>query len=78
MLPLPRYQLKLTVSVRELAKAVEPHVKQEDEGKYRCKTCNKLFKANAFVQKHIATKHGELVKSLDEVRLNDSCYLFIG
>jgi hypothetical protein len=54
----------------ELRKSVEPYVKQEDEGKYRCKTCQKLFKATAFVEKHIANKHPELVKSLDEVRLH--------
>ncbi|KDQ07761.1 hypothetical protein BOTBODRAFT_139690 [Botryobasidium botryosum FD-172 SS1] len=51
----------------ELAKAVEPHVKQEDEGKFRCKTCNKLFKATTFVEKHIANKHPELVKQLDDL-----------
>jgi hypothetical protein len=46
---------------------VEPYLKQEDEGKFRCKTCQKLFKATSFVEKHIANKHPELVKSLDEV-----------
>jgi len=52
---------------RELSKAVEPYLKQEDEGKFRCKTCQKLFKATAFVEKHIANKHPELVKSLEDV-----------
>ncbi|KAF7331679.1 hypothetical protein MKEN_00047600 [Mycena kentingensis (nom. inval.)] len=51
----------------ELAKAVEQFVKQEDEGKFRCKTCQKLFKATAFVEKHVANKHPEHVKSLDEL-----------
>ncbi|KAI0047290.1 hypothetical protein FA95DRAFT_1559257 [Auriscalpium vulgare] len=51
----------------ELTKAVEPYVKQEDEGKFRCKTCQKLFKATSFVEKHIANKHSELVKQLDEI-----------
>ncbi|TFK43085.1 hypothetical protein BDQ12DRAFT_674366 [Crucibulum laeve] len=51
----------------ELSKTVEPHIKQEDEGKFRCKTCQKLFKATSFVEKHIANKHSELVKSLDEL-----------
>ncbi|KAH9483110.1 Serrate RNA effector molecule-like protein [Psilocybe cubensis] len=51
----------------ELSKAVEPFLKQEDEGKFRCKTCQKLFKATSFVEKHIANKHPELVKSLDEI-----------
>ena len=52
---------------RELAKVAEPFVKQEDEGKFRCKTCQKLFKATSFVEKHIANKHPELVKALDDV-----------
>jgi hypothetical protein len=52
---------------RELAKVAEPFVKQEDEGKFRCKTCQKLFKATSFVEKHIANKHSELVKPLDDV-----------
>jgi serrate RNA effector molecule len=57
----------LTALDRELPKAVEPHIKQEDEGKYRCRTCNKLFKASSFVEKHIANKHPELVMQLEEV-----------
>ncbi|KIL00472.1 hypothetical protein PAXRUDRAFT_821670 [Paxillus rubicundulus Ve08.2h10] len=51
----------------ELSKSVEPFIKQEDEGRFRCKTCQKLFKATSFVEKHIANKHSELVKQLDEV-----------
>lgn len=60
------------VDNRELTKAVEPYIKQEDEGKFRCKTCQKLFKATSFVEKHIANKHPELVKQLDEVQLSSS------
>lgn len=52
----------------ELSKALEPHVKQEDEGKYRCRNCQKLFKASSFVEKHIANKHPELIKSLDDLQ----------
>ena len=52
---------------RELSKAVEPYIKQEDEGKFRCKTCQKLFKATSFVEKHIANKHPDHVKHLEEV-----------
>lgn len=51
----------------ELSKACEQHIKQEDEGKFRCKTCQKLFKATSFVEKHIANKHGELVKHLEDI-----------
>ena len=53
---------------RELSKECEQHIKQEDEGKFRCKTCQKLFKATSFVEKHIANKHSDLVKNLEEVR----------
>ncbi|KAF7776437.1 hypothetical protein Agabi119p4_4830 [Agaricus bisporus var. burnettii] len=51
----------------ELSKAAEPHIKQEDEGKFRCKTCQKLFRATPFVEKHIANKHPELVKHLEDL-----------
>lgn len=51
----------------ELSKAIEPFIKQEDEGKFRCKTCQKLFKATSFVEKHIANKHPELVKPLEDI-----------
>ena len=56
---------------RELPKAVEPHIKQEDEGKFRCRTCNKLFKASSFVEKHVANKHPELVGQLEEVSISE-------
>jgi hypothetical protein len=45
-------------------------VKEEDEGKYRCRECNKLFSAQKFVVKHIATKHASIVgDKLDDVKL---------
>jgi hypothetical protein len=54
---------------RELSKVVEQYIKQEDEGRFRCKTCQKLFKATSFVEKHIANKHPELVRSLEDVNI---------
>ncbi|KAJ7667573.1 hypothetical protein DFH06DRAFT_1280528 [Mycena polygramma] len=54
----------------ELTKAVEPHMKQEDEGKFRCKTCQKLFKATSFVEKHIANKHPELIPYFNNFALD--------
>ena len=57
---------------RELSRACEQFIKQEDEGKFRCKTCQKLFKATSFVEKHISNKHPELVKHLEEVRYSFS------
>lgn len=57
---------------RELSKSCEPHLKREDEGKFRCSVCTKLFKAESFVEKHIANKHPELVTNLAEVSLGGS------
>ncbi|KDQ65023.1 hypothetical protein JAAARDRAFT_117492 [Jaapia argillacea MUCL 33604] len=51
----------------ELSRTAESFIKQEDEGKFRCKTCQKLFKATSFVEKHILNKHPELVKHLEEI-----------
>ena len=39
-------------------------------GKFRCKTCQKLFKATSFVEKHIANKHPDFVKHLQDVSNN--------
>ncbi|KAJ3009957.1 hypothetical protein HKX48_007656 [Thoreauomyces humboldtii] len=44
----------------ELEKALHKHVKKEAEGKYRCIECQKLFKGEEFVKKHIRSKHNEL------------------
>lgn len=52
-------------------------MKQEDEGKFRCKTCQKLFKATSFVEKHIANKHPELVKHLEEVSIPSNLFPYI-
>jgi len=52
---------------RELVLAAEPYVRQEGEGKYRCKHCQKLFIASSFVEKHVANKHPELLKHIDDV-----------
>jgi ribosomal protein L37AE/L43A len=46
-------------------------VKQEDENKWRCTECKKLFKAGSFVEKHVINKHPEHCKGrLDEVCLH--------
>lgn len=50
-----------------LARAVDPFIKQEDEGKFRCRMCLKLFKATPFVEKHIANKHPESIKEVEDV-----------
>jgi hypothetical protein len=51
----------------EITRVTLPHIKQEAEGKFRCKACNKLFKGPDFLKKHIPAKHPDLVKDLDNV-----------
>ncbi|KAJ2780972.1 hypothetical protein GGI15_003359 [Coemansia interrupta] len=46
---------------RETDKELDKHIKQLDEGRYRCLLCTKLFKGDAFVRKHIRNKHPEAV-----------------
>ncbi|KAM0745655.1 hypothetical protein T439DRAFT_330469 [Meredithblackwellia eburnea MCA 4105] len=46
-----------------------PEIKQEEEGKFRCKKCSKLFSALKFIEKHIASKHPEVLgDSLENVK----------
>ncbi|KAG8981608.1 hypothetical protein FRB90_007135, partial [Tulasnella sp. 427] len=52
---------------KETKRLCEPHIKREDEGKFRCIDCTKLFKAEAFVEKHITNKHSEVTQSLDDL-----------
>lgn len=58
---------RIAAPFRELKKLCEPHIKREDEGKFRCSSCSKLFKAEAFVEKHIANKHPEITRDVDDV-----------
>lgn len=54
----------------EAKRLTAPHIKQEEADKYRCKLCQKLFRAPEFVMKHVTSKHPEVVKEkLDEVSL---------
>lgn len=59
------------VGGKPVAEAVEEEVqrcmKQEDEGKYRCKVggCIKLFKAEEFWRKHLEKKHSEWLQVLE-------------
>ncbi|KAJ2665787.1 hypothetical protein IW148_001546 [Coemansia sp. RSA 1199] len=46
---------------RETDNMLSEHVKQLDEGRFRCTLCAKLFKGDAFVRKHIRNKHPEVV-----------------
>jgi hypothetical protein len=48
------------------------YVKKESETKHRCVECQKLFKGDEYVKKHLKIKHPELVKSIttDTVMFN--------
>jgi hypothetical protein len=39
------------LSPKCLYRLLAPHIKQEEEGKFRCKECSKLFSARKFVEK---------------------------
>lgn len=43
-------------------------IKKEEESKYRCLECTKLFRAPSFIEKHILNKHSNLI---DLKKLND-------
>ncbi|POY74157.1 hypothetical protein BMF94_2969 [Rhodotorula taiwanensis] len=60
----------------EQYRLLAPHVKQEEEGKFRCKECNKLFSARKFVEKHLGLKHPEVLGTrLDEVAVYNNYVL---
>jgi hypothetical protein len=44
----------------ETEKTISLYVRKETEGKYRCVECQKLFRGEDFVRKHIRSKHPEL------------------
>ncbi|KAG8820997.1 hypothetical protein FRC19_008315 [Serendipita sp. 401] len=51
----------------ERSRVTSAHFQREEEGKWRCQICKKLFKATEFVEKHIVNKHAEEVKAqMDE------------
>lgn len=44
-------------------------IKHEEETKFRCRECLKLFSALKFIEKHLSTKHPEVLgNTIDEVR----------
>lgn len=63
---------------RELTRLCKDHIQVEDDNKFRCKSCKKLFKAAPFVEKHIMNKHSEVIGDrLEQVRLPNTvkCYI---
>ncbi|KAJ1653516.1 hypothetical protein IWQ61_006372 [Dispira simplex] len=46
---------------KEVEGQAQEHIERIEEGKYRCKLCNKLFKGETYVVKHIRNKHPDSV-----------------
>ncbi len=42
------------------------YVKKESDTKYRCVECQKLFKGDDYVKKHLKSKHAELTKTITQ------------
>lgn len=60
----------------EQYRLLAPHIKQEEEGKFRCKECSKLFSARKFVEKHLGLKHPDVLGNrLDEVAIYNNYVL---
>ncbi|KAJ3349540.1 hypothetical protein HDU91_006371 [Kappamyces sp. JEL0680] len=68
----PYWLAKLSVSSRiapvpvqdaeiQTNKELSLYIRKEDETKFRCTECQKLFRGDDFVRKHIKTKHPHLV-----------------
>lgn len=47
-------------------------ITKEDDAKYRCELCGKMFKAQLFVEKHMYNKHPETLQDI-ETRVSSSC-----
>ncbi|CAH7670282.1 hypothetical protein BY996DRAFT_4581806 [Phakopsora pachyrhizi] len=45
----------------EVHRLCQSQITDEGAGKFRCKNCSKLFKAMNFIEKHIISKHGEVL-----------------
>lgn len=54
----------------EIHRLCQPQITDEGAGKFRCKNCSKLFKAMNFIEKHIMTKHGEVInqESIERIK----------
>ena len=46
----------------ELPVIAKDHFNQEEQQKFRCLTCGKMFKSAGYVCKHISNKHPELLR----------------
>jgi hypothetical protein len=62
------FEIRHLSLISERSRWIGPHIGKEDEAKWRCTLCKKLFKASEFVEKHIVNKHSDDFKSqMEEV-----------
>jgi len=58
----------------ELPVIANDHFRQEEEQKFRCLTCGKMFKSAGYVCKHISNKHPELLRDNEAMyEVSHSC-----
>ena len=58
-----------------LESSISRRIKKESEGKYRCVECEKLFKGEEFVKKHLKTKHEDVIASITSDTLMFNAFL---
>ena len=51
---------------RKNKETIDSIIKLEEQEKYRCKECNKLFKGKEFITKHVFTKHIDVLDNAVE------------
>ncbi|KAB7497435.1 Serrate RNA effector molecule-like protein [Armadillidium nasatum] len=59
-------KLGLKDSTEEVEKFIQSNTQEVGKDKWQCPLCNKKFKAEEFVHKHILNKHGEKVKEVQK------------
>ncbi|RXG59961.1 Serrate RNA effector molecule-like protein [Armadillidium vulgare] len=60
------FTLGLKDSTEEVEKFIQSNTQEVGKDKWQCPLCNKKFKAEEFVHKHILNKHGEKVKEVQK------------
>jgi serrate RNA effector molecule len=48
--------------------------KADEEGRFRCTECTKLFMTHEFVRKHIHNKHQDLIEKSGRDALDEQCF----
>ena len=54
---------------KKLKEFEEKYTVQEEENKYRCDLCKKLFRGSEFIKKHLVAKHADEINSVVKERM---------